>query len=802
MRATAFRALLSHWRRQPLQLVTLLAGLALATALWSAVQAINGEARRSYADASGRIDGRGYETLVDPSGPVDTATYVLLRRAGWLVSPVIEGRIVRGDTRLRVTGLDLLTAPDDLRPTASAGVPEIAPADLFTAPGIGFVSAETRTALRDATGLPRLVTATSIPPGQMVADIATANRLLQADGAIHRLLVLAHQPADLPPLSELAPTLRREPPRDGGDIDRLTASFHLNLTAFGLLSFAVGLFIVHGAVGLAFEQRRATFRTLRALGLPARDLMALLVSEILVVSLVAGSIGVGLGYLIAGTLLPDVAATLRGLYGASVPGVLEFDPLWAAAGLGISLAGALAAAGHGLLTIHRMPLLASAQPRAWARVSQHHLRRQAFGGGLLTLAGLLAAFTADGLVAGFALLGGLLLGAALALPLFLSLAVSACARLARTPLAQWFWADTRQQLPGLSLALMALLLALATNIGVATMVSSFRLTFIGWLDQRLVSDLYVTARSEDDGEALRAWLVPRAQAVLPIWKADVPLAGAPGEIYGIVDHAVYRDHWPLLQASASAWDDVLSGSGVLVNEQFARREKLGLGDPVRLGPAWSLPLAAVYSDYGNPSAQAIVSVETLLARHPAVPRLRHGVVTDDPEALARALVEEFGLPEANLIEQAGLKTFSLQVFERTFTVTSALNVLTLSVAGFAILTALLTLSALRLPQLAPVWALGVTRSRLAGLDLLRSLALAALTFLFALPVGLALAWCLLAVVNVEAFGWRLPMFLFPFQWLWLFLAAMAAALVASLLPIRRLARTAPSQFLKVFADER
>ena len=37
-------------------------------------------------------------------------------------------------------------------------------------------------------------------------------------------------------------------------------------------------------------------------------------------------------------------------------------------------------------------------------------------------------------------------------------------------------ADTRQQLPGLSLALMALLLALAANVGVGTMVASFRAT--------------------------------------------------------------------------------------------------------------------------------------------------------------------------------------------------------------------------------------------------------------------------------------------------------------------------------------
>ena len=51
MIAKVYPALFSHWLRHPLQLITLLTGLALATALWSAVQAINTEARSSYAQA-------------------------------------------------------------------------------------------------------------------------------------------------------------------------------------------------------------------------------------------------------------------------------------------------------------------------------------------------------------------------------------------------------------------------------------------------------------------------------------------------------------------------------------------------------------------------------------------------------------------------------------------------------------------------------------------------------------------------------------------------------------------------------
>ena len=50
------------------------------------------------------------------------------------------------------------------------------------------------------------------------------------------------------------------------------------------------------------------------------------------------------GYLIAAALLPDVAASLRGLYGAQIPGQLSLQPQWWIAGLLISVIGALLAA--------------------------------------------------------------------------------------------------------------------------------------------------------------------------------------------------------------------------------------------------------------------------------------------------------------------------------------------------------------------------------------------------------------------------------------------------------------------------
>ena len=95
--------------------------------------------------------------------------------------------------------------------------------------------------------------------------------------------------------------------------------------------------------------------------------------------------------------------------------------------------------------------------------------------------------------------------------------------------------------------------------------------------------------------------------------------------------------------------------------------------------------------------------------------------------------------------------------------TTALNAFTLGVAGVALLTSLLTLANSRLPQLAPLWAIGVTRRRLAAIELTKTMSVALITALLALPLGLLVAWCLIAIVNVKAFGWRLPFDVFPLQ---------------------------------------
>ncbi len=800
----ATQALLSHWWAHKLQLATLLIGIALATGLWSAVQAINAEARASYARSNSQLAIGQFDELRKPSGNISVARYLDLRRAGWQVAAVLEGPYRIGGRTVRLMGVDMVAYPA-LPAVTQAEQSETPPdpADMLTAPGRLIVRPELAQILDGQGDLPPTIETALLPPDLILTDIGVAEKLLGRPGQISRLVVLPDQPKGVPTLAKIAPELERVSPSSQIDTAHLTDSFHLNLTAFGLLSFAVGLFIVHGTVGLAFAQRRGMIRTLRALGLPMRNLICLVLAELTILSLIGGFTGLIIGYFLAGALLPDVAATLRGLYGAPVEGQMTLRPMWVLAGLAMAVGGTLIASGQSLWRLSHLPILAGPGLQAW-RDGRGRKRVALLSGAALISAGVISFLSLGGLIAGFAMLAGLLTGAAFLLPPILDYFLGYAERCSEGTMAQWVWADMRAQLPGLSLAMMALLLSLSANIGVGTMVSSFRLTFLGWLDQRLTSELYVTAVDDQQGAEIEQWLETRAEAVLPLRRTELTHETGPLFLYGIVDDQTYRQNWPLLEAVPNVWDNVAQGNAVLINEQQARRSNLWPGDTLVLSSEWSLTIAGVYSDYGNPTGQAIVSMKLLDAIAPGTGNRRFGirVAPDKAAALAQSMGERFELPPQSIVHQAAMKAQSRAIFEKTFVVTSALNILTLGVAGFAILTSLLTLWTQRLPQIAPVWALGINRLRLARLELLRSVLLAALTACLALPLGLVLAWVLLAVINVEAFGWRLPMYLFPIAWLRLFLLTLLAALIAAALPAWRLWRIPPSDLLRVFANER
>ncbi|WP_035578107.1 MULTISPECIES: ABC transporter permease [unclassified Halomonas] len=831
---TVLATLLSHYRRHPGQLAMLLLGLWVASALWSGIQAINATARDSYARADALFATQLDQFERRDGAPLTRAEYHALRQTGLPVSPMLEGEVVTQDgTRLTLIGIDPLTLSSDnalAQANTSASLSDfltppwqtrLAP-DALAALGIERDNAPGASpTLADGKTLPPLVLAPALPPDTLIMDIAAAAQLLESGDEITRIVsapgALAKAPAGL--------TLTRA--SNLATPGQLTESFHLNLTALGLLAWVVGLFIVQAALGLALEQRLGMLRTLRVLGVSGRSLVVTLSLELLLLGLIGALAGIASGVWLARLLLPDVAATLGSLYGAGVGQELNLPWHYWVGGLAVSLGG-LVLAGSGVLwRAARLNMLELGQMQAWRSGYRRQLTLMSMGGALaLSIALALYAWLrlqppGDGLVAGFGLIAALLLASALWLPPLLALVLKVLAHLARRrPLIHWAVADMQLQLPKLSLAMMALLIALATNLGVGSMVGGFRLTFLDWLDQRLVAPLYLNAPAEQYAD-IDAWLADRPEVFerLLTRRSDATLQtvstpesnrslGTPIELYGITPGVSLTPHWPLLETQsgrAAAWAAFDHGA-VFVNEQLATAENLAPGDRLALsapGVSENLIIAAVYPDYGNPSGQVLMASPQLAARFNAPPSSIGLVLHDDADvgALRAALTVRFDLGSDALTDQAEIKRIATEIFERTFTITRALNALTLAVAALALFASLLAQARSRRQQLAPLWALGVPRSQLAWLNLAQLGGAAFVTGLLAVPLGIAITWGLVAIINVAAFGWRLPLYLFPWEMSVTLATAVVVALLAAALPALRFWRASPRALLAEEANQ-
>lgn len=823
----ALATLLSHYRRHPSQLLMLLLGLWVAGALWSGVQAINASATHNYAQAEALLN-TGVDRLTRSDGqPLTHTDFLKLRRAGLVVSPLLEGQLTtQQGLQLTILGIEPLTLANDsplaTAPNNNKGTGTLQ--SFITPPWQARLAPDTRRQLGPSPALvnnhtlPPLVEVAELPPNTLVMDIAIAAQLLNSGDTISALL----SPASTLTTAPSGFTLQRADTR--ASPNQLTQSFHLNLTAMALLALLVGLFIVQAALGLALEQRLNLLRTLRALGVTSQMLVLLLLLELLLLGLVGAIAGLISGLWLAKVLLPDVAATLHSLYGANVSNQLSLPWHYWLGGIGVTLSGLFIAGSGVLWRASRLSVLALGQAQSWRAGFSRQLSLQTRLGALTAIMALALGLTATvghsglgvnlPLLAGFGLVAALLLTAALWLAPFLAW-VLACllAHLpARFPLTQWALADLQLQLPRLSLAMIALLIALAANLGVGSMVGGFRLTFLDWLEQRLLADIYITPPPAKLA-AIDDWLTqqaPGSERLLSI-EADSQLLTRhrdQGElqslnlalsIKGITPTPTLMTHWPLLSSLESAWQDLTQGQ-VFINEQLARGQDLTLNDQLSLTTPHgiiSVTVVGIYPDYGNPKGELIMSSDQVQQRFKVAPHAI-GVIlapAQNVDVLRQQLLDDFHLAPSSLRDQRQVKASATAIFERTFAITRALNGLTLGVAALALFTSLLAQAPQRRKRLAPLWAMGVPLPRLLAIQLIQLASSALFTALLAIPLGVAITACLVWIINVAAFGWQLPLHVFPAEISFTLLTAILVALLAAVLPMLKLWRTPPRALL-------
>jgi len=144
----------------------------------------------------------------------------------------------------------------------------------------------------------------------------------------------------------------------------------------------------------------------------------------------------------------------------------------------------------------------------------------------------------------------------------------------------------------------------------------------------------------------------------------------------------------------------------------------------------------------------------------------------------------------------GLREASLEVFDRTFTVTVVLRLLAVLVAFVGVLSALMALQLERSRELAVLRANGMTPRQLWQYVTSQTGVMGLMAGLLAVPLGLILATVLVYVINRRSFGWTLQFNITPEILLQAVALALVAALLAGLYPSYKMAQANPADALR------
>ncbi|MFW6093083.1 MAG: FtsX-like permease family protein [Pseudomonadota bacterium] len=781
-------------RHAPWSAATALLGVILGVASVVAVHLIGVGVQRSLDEATPPHLAGLSHVLERPDLTADQ--YFDLRdrwrsRPGSAVSalvPMVEGRAVSGGRRILVVGIDWLAMP------AGAGPASAVPTEVLTGEAV-LADGETELAEGDVVSLGgrALRVARILESGlgaAVFADIAAAQVVLeQPPGRVSRIGVAVEEPwaqarrwldrlmpglsAGLPGAGTAAvpealsvllngPEWRVRPVAAERPSAGFARAILFNLGALGTLALLVAWFLIYQVAVIWLRRQRLLLRRLHVMGASPGELRRAFLAVFVALGMVATAAGLAAGSGLASLLVTlsergaGVAAS-----GAAVPWVDAWVIVKAvASGLGVCLLG-----GYGAFARAWRPRAGSAA-RSWILATP----------ALLAVAVAGVVWEATGMLGGFAAILAMSL-AAVALVSPLLTAIRAAGFRLRLRLLHRLAVREAVAYPGvLGVALGALTLAVATGIGIATMVDSFRLDFIRMLESRLSGDLYVyDAAPQMPGVARWLEAQPEVAAVRPAGRARVRLQGEPVELgYARFDAA---------ESARYGHPRALEPGAALVSEQLARRLDLEPGDAVA-APEGRLVVAGVFPGFGDPLGRVLVNTDTV-SRFGLAPRFdRLAVDLAAPgEALTARLAQRF--PALSVQSRTALRAQALAIFERTFAITRALTLLALLVAVVAMYNALTAQRLQQAPVLRLLRAQGLDRREARRLALMRSGIAGAVAMVLALPLGLAMAWTLCHVINPRSFGWTVNLHLSWQAWLGPLLLGMAAALLAGALPAPR-----------------
>jgi putative ABC transport system permease protein len=808
--------LLAQWRESPLRLLVTVMAIALGVALGAAVYLVNNAALNEFGLATKKLTG---EADVIVRGPREGFSEELFTRlaqdtAVSAASPVLELDVALPGRRetLEVQGMDPFRAAA-LQPALigdlGAGV-----FALFQADGIYLSSsAAEELKLRRGDALQVIVGSTpkalrvlgilpeeTYPQALGLMDIASAQWAFNRIGRLNRIDLRLRPGSDVDAfrraLEQKLPdgVLAVAPPVERNRAVTVTRAYRVNLNMLALVALWTGAFLVFSTQSLAVLRRRRSLALLRALGVTRGQLQRALIGEGVALGVAGSFLGVILGSAFAAAILRFLAGDLGNGQLRAVGASLREAPLpmlaFFAMGTAVASVGAWLPARN---AARRPPASAlKGGDGGYATVA----RASAYVG--LALLGLGAALCRlppmGGLpVFGYAAIAALLFGAVLLVPTLTVRGLSLAPRTRRIVLDTAV-AQLRENVGLSTLSLASIIVSFSLMVAMAIMVYSFRVSFDHWLGRLLPADMQLREPLGNDtafwSAADQARLAKTAGIARIEFRRTRQLlldpAREPVTLIARGDTAaqtaqelplVRGGKLPLPSGAEPAW----------ISEALQDLYGYQMGDRIALplaGRSRQFTVAGIWRDYARTSGSVVISRQAYVAAtgdgsaNEGSAWLNDGAGAAPTEAALRA---QFARGDSlEVLTSTALRARSLQIFDRAFAITYALEAIAVIIGLTGVSFAAGSTALARRAEFGMLRHIGMLRRQIVGMLAGEGILTGAFGVAYGLILGSALSLILVYIVNRQSFHWSIDLAIPAWQLAILSLTLIAAAAVTAI----------------------
>lgn len=627
----------------------------------------------------------------------------------------------------------------------------------------------------------RLSEGFQLGPTVIVAEGIPAEAGLIAPGALYQSKhrIAFSNPSRDPEVVEEA--LTKQFPTAGFDIrtrdraspgaDRFVRQMSDFLTLVGLAALVIAGIGIAGGVSSYLDQRRSSIATLKVLGATSSDIVRIYAMQIGVAALVGSLAGLAAGVAIT----PLLAGALQGLLPVESGFIIAPAPLALAAGYGLLVAFAFAAAP--LLRARTFPAMALMRSGI-VPLARDRRALLATALGIAAICALALLTTAQPMLSGGFLLGA---GGALALLAGLGWGIQRLARRlprARNPLLRSAIANIHR--PGAPTG--ALVTALGFGLAAFVLLAAVQSAIDGNIAQRVpreAPDYFVLdvppAKEARFGELIRAEFPAATLRTVPTMRGAVLAYGPKDKMVRVAElKEIPEGAWALRGergltyadtppegnriTEGTWWSPADTAPQVSVDARFAEAVGLKPGDYLTIGILGVERTARVANireiDWESMGFNfALVFNRSAIADAPhnlsATIDLPDGADAAAKGRLLRALVKE--MPSSSVIEVGGILVEARKLLEQVSLATLAAAAVTV-LAGLAVLMgAIAAARAARTYDTVMLRVLGASRRQILLLQLAEYGLLAGVLALVALALGGGLAW--VVITQLFEFDW-------------------------------------------------